>query len=261
MAKTTTEPEKAPNEGLTVQPVYDPQRDVIQRRAHEEWLRKQSPGDYVTMPNGGAVFVGSTPGATVKFPGEKVGAMLAQPHLLIAREYRKGDQAGDKHGWFAESGKYLGPRYAWRIRVETNPLSQRRDTETQQDHRRGQIRYVTWGEIDSDPCEEIELTNGSFVKGEPIATNIEKYESVADDKSMEDRVISGSYILVEYLDPELAYRKTVNAEDYALQRQRGLPQTVQNSGSVDLAGGSAPIRYKNHGMKITEFAANERRGG
>jgi hypothetical protein len=196
--------------GTPVDSVPDPKAEAIQRAAMADWQARQYPGEYVRLANGAVVRVqpGIAPHYDINEEERKEANMLGRTAELISREYRKPDylsapnQMGER--------ELLGYRYRWMVFKSLDPKDGRA-AETANLHRGRRIRYVEVPEID-DAC--------------PFAVYT---EHPAGDRVY---VTYMSMILVEVLDPRLAYMHFKAVTDKALDRLRTAPRDIPNSPSL-----------------------------
>lgn len=186
--------------GLDYQPKYSLEQQAAQKAATTDWMRRQHPGRYTTLPNGQMVEVRGS--VLHKYPGAKKTILMANPAVILKKEFRKPDFAEDM------------PRYIWSCRVDVS--TSRRDIETANMHHRGDIRYVEMNEID---------------RHSPYAV-VEDYPVPGPGSNV--YVIMDTSILCEILNPNVSYEKYKYWTDLAMSNVAELPDVILGYGDTHI---------------------------
>jgi hypothetical protein len=229
------------NIGYDYEVSVDPRRESIQKAAYTDWQIRQNPGEWLRLANGAAVRVqpGIMPGYETKpLEAEMLGHpggewFVENQRLLMKKESSM--LVETKPPFFNKYGELVGPRYAWRVFNGLDPRDYR-TAETKNLHRGNKIRYVETSEID------------------PHCSFAVHTEHPAGDTKY---VTHMSMILVEILDPMLAYKMHKQYEDKAIQRAMNAP--IDIAGSPSLGDGlitSVPGKF---GTKLVVEADPPRR--
>jgi hypothetical protein len=184
----------------------NPAQAEAQRQSQAAYEQTLAGGSYVRLANGRVVPIRQN--LQFRYPGQKVGQMLAQPHLLIKPELRKPDFDYNYRTGQA-SGKM--PRYVWRVRME-HAKDLHRDQETAQYIRAKRMRYVLLDETDEN-CEFAVFTPYTTTEG--------------------DLVTLVSQVLCEILDPQLSYDCYKAWDDLAMHRILDIPNQISTRSTVN----------------------------
>lgn len=221
VAEETLSTVSAPVDPTPVQPLqyeqhYSLEQQAAQKAAQVEWMRRQHPGKYTTLPNGQMVEVRGS--VLHRYPGAKKTMLMANPAIILKKEFRKPDFGADM------------PRYTWMCRIDTSTY--RRDLETANLFNRGDIRYVEMNEVDkTSPYAQVDdyaiPGPGSFVY-----------------------VIMDTTILVEILNPNVSYEKYRYWTDLAMSQVANLPDSILGYGEThigDIATTSVAMKNARQG--------------